>query len=225
MKKKLIAVMAGVALMGSVAISQTTYSYTFTNGAAIPDGSLSGLALSTNLAGISPSTINNVNVTLNLSGGYNGDLYAYLAGPNGGFAVLLNRAGVSNGASAFGYGDSGMNVTFSDGAGNDFHFYQNVGGYSLNGTMWQPDGRNIDPLSDPSAFLTAGQTALLSSFNGTDANGTWTLFLADLSGGGQSSLISWGLDITTVPEPSTLALTALGLASAMLIIRRRTVRS
>jgi len=95
MNKKLMAVMAGVALMGSVAISQTLYSYTFSNNAAIPDGDLSGLALSTNLAGMSPSSISNVDVRLNISGGYNGDLYGYLVGPNGGFAVLLNRSGVS----------------------------------------------------------------------------------------------------------------------------------
>src|SRR5581483_3006193 len=128
MKKKLMAVMAGAALMGSVALGQTLNSYTFTSGAGIPDGSLSGLALSTNLAGISPSTIGNVDVRLDISGGYNGDLYAYLAGPNGGFAVLLNRSGVSNNASAFGYGDNGFNVTLSLSGGNNIQYYQSYGG-------------------------------------------------------------------------------------------------
>jgi hypothetical protein len=37
------------------------------------------------------------------------------------------------------------------------------------------------------------------------------LFLADLSAGNQSTLASWSLDITTVPEPSSLALGALGV--------------
>jgi hypothetical protein len=59
-----------------------------------------------------------------------------------------------------------------------------------------------------------GATETLASFDGisgNDAAGQWTLFLADLSAGDQSTLVSWSVDITTVPEPSSLALGALGL--------------
>jgi hypothetical protein len=75
-----------------------------------------------------------------------------------------------------------------------------------------PDGRNIDPLySAPSLFGSTAPSALLGSFNGTDPNGGWTLFLADLSVGAQSQLVSWSLDIITVPEPSVWALGIMGL--------------
>jgi hypothetical protein len=51
----------------------------------------------------------------------------------------------------------------------------------------------------------------LVSFNGSVADGTWTLYFADLSsGGGTSTLDSWSLDITAVPEPGTVALGIFG---------------
>jgi hypothetical protein len=37
------------------------------------------------------------------------------------------------------------------------------------------------------------------------------MFLADMAAGNQGTIVSWSLDITTVPEPSTLALGALAL--------------
>lgn len=220
--KRMMAAVCGTMLWAGLALGQPfDYSFTFTNGfnngGVIPDGTPLGLTLATNLTGqFAPQQgrISNVTLGLNISGGYNGDLYAYLAGPNGGFAILLNRVGVSNNASAFGYSDSGFNVMFSDAAANSIQFYQNytnpAGGMMLG--AWQPEGVNINPATnDPTAFLAAGQTAMLSSLNGTDANGTWTLFLADLSPGGQGTVVSWGLDITTAPEPGVLALGALGI--------------
>jgi|SRR5882724_6789222 len=232
--KQLMAMAVGATLMTSVAFGQSTLNtFTFTNGFAnggvVPDGDPNGLALLTNLSGQfgAFSTITNVTVNLNISGGYNGDLYAYLAGPTGGFAILLNRVGVSNSASQFGYGDTGFNVTFLDAAAQSIQYYQSHSpSYNGNGQLtgnWQPDGVNIDPQSDPSLFWGASQTAMLDSFNGTDADGTWTLFLADLSGGGQGTLISWGLQIETVPEPSSGKLLAMAgiFGAAILFLRRR----
>ena len=77
---------------------------------------------------------------------------------------------------------------------------------------WQPDGRTISPLSAAASFDSASQISL-DAFNGHDPNGSWTLFIADVSaGGGQSQLTSWELDITAVPEPINLALGAFGAA-------------
>lgn len=226
MKTKLMmaALVAGTMLWaGAVRAQPFNTNFTFSVNQAIPDNDPNGLALATNLT-MQGSSISAVTVGLVISGGYNGDLYAYLVGPNGGFAVLLNRVGVSNTASAFGYGDAGFNVTFSDAAANgDIHYYQNVsnpGGGALAG-VWQPDGANIDPQSAPAAFLTAGQTAMLASLDGTNPNGQWELFLADVSPGGQSTVVSWSLAITTVPEPTVLVLTGVGLAGVVLMMRRR----
>lgn len=198
----------------TVSAQTTNYTFSFPANVAVPDGNVNGLALVTDLTGLGGS-ITNLTVSFNLSGGYNGDLYGYLRGPNGGFAVLLNRSGVTTG-DAFGYANTGFKVTFDDSAGNsNIHFYQTVG-YNLNGSgqltdSWSSDGRAIDPLSGPSLFDSTKPTALLTSFNGTDPNGTWTLFLADLSSGGQSTILNWGLNITVVPEPATYAVLGIGL--------------
>jgi subtilisin-like proprotein convertase family protein len=219
--KKQMAVVTAALLWINLAGAQTTTNYTFNVNRAIPDADPNGFAVTANLTGIS-GTIINLTVSLDITGGFNGDLYAYLAGPNGGFVVLLNRPGVTGTGSAFGYADAGFNVTFDDSAANgSIHYYQNIiqpNGGQLTG-IWQPDGANIDPQSSPSAFLTAGQTAMLASFNGNDPNGAWTLFLADLSAGGQSTFVSWGLTISTVPEPGSMAL--VGFSLCFLVAARK----
>jgi len=185
----------------------------------VPDNNPSGLAEAFTISGVS-GAISNVTVSLDVTGGFNGDLYAYLAGP-GGFAVLLNRSGVS-GTSTYGYSDAGFNITLSDASANNIHFYQNVlnpGGGQLTGT-WAPDGESISPLSSPSSFPTT-PTATLSSFANTDANGQWVFFIADLSPGGQSTLQNVVVNILTVPEPSTLVLASLGGLGMLAMLRRR----
>jgi len=195
---------------------------TLSVGALIPDGNPVGTFTTVNVSGLSTS-VANVSVNLNISGGFNGDLYVSLAGPASQFAVLLNRVGVGSG-NALGYGDAGFNITL-DQSGPNIHSYQltlNPGGSALTGT-WAADGRNIDPQSTPVTFDSASTAANLSVFNNVNPNGTWTLFLADLSGGGQSTLVSWGLTIVTVPEPQTWAMLAGGMGM-LFMLRRRTTR-
>jgi hypothetical protein len=200
----------------------------FANSGYIPDGSAVGSSATATASGLDPY-ITGVSVTLNISGGYNGDLYAYLS-YNGTLVPLLNRVGVGTG-NAFGYGDSGFNVTLSSAGAYDVHNYGNYspsfnGSGQLTGT-WQPDGRAINPLGAPSTFDAAG-TVNFSSYNGMNPNGTWTLFIADLSAGGQSQLTGWSLDLTAsaVPEPANAALAIFaGLFLVVTLARNQQVRN
>jgi subtilisin-like proprotein convertase family protein len=208
----------------------TTNTFNFNNlNLAITDNDPNGVQNSQTVTGLSGS-IANIQVRLDLEGtgdgAFNGDYYVELVNSAGGFAVLLNRVGMSS-ANPFGYGDDGFSVTFSDSAANDIHFYQNYS-YSLNASgqltgVWQPDGENISPLSNPAAFDAAlsQQTALLSSFDGGNPNGTWTLFLTDLSAGGTGQLAGWSITVATVPEPAETSFFAMGMAVSIWFLRRQ----
>mgnify|MGYP001500430382 CR=1 FL=1 len=199
------AVMLALATHGGIIVGGGS----FANSGYIPDGSAIGSSGTATDSGLG-SVFQDVSVSLNISGGYNGDLYAYLS--HGGVLVpLLNRVGVGSahsGSSAFGYSDSGFNITLTS-SGNDVHWYRdlvNPSGGQLTTEAWQPDGRAIDPLSAPSSFDSSSGPVNFNSYSSVNPNGTWTLFIADLSSGEQSQLVSWSLDITAVPEPVNVAL-------------------
>ena len=105
--KKLVTLLTAVLLATNV-FAQTTFTTNITVNTAVPDNDPSGLASAFSLSGLS-GVITNVAVGLNITGGYNGDLFAYLTGP-GGYAVLLNRVGVTS-ANPNGYGHTGLAVT------------------------------------------------------------------------------------------------------------------
>lgn len=198
----LVALMTMCEAQATIVVDQS--SSLLTVNAAIPDGSPVGYATSQVFSGLDASAINNVNVVLNISGGYNGDLYGYLvlqsADNSTTTSILLNRVGRTD-ASGFGYSTSGMSVTLS---GDTTQGYANIHGVQTPGAgPYLADGRTVDPNGN---FAGATSTAGLDILNGKNANGTWTLFLADLAGGDQSSLVSWGLTISVVPEPITWAL-------------------
>ncbi len=173
-------------------------------------------------------SITQVTVTLNITGGFNGDYYAYLqhTDPSGNstIAILLNRSGRTS-TNLDGYLDAGLsNVVFSDAAANgDIHLYQSVvnpSGAALTGT-WQPDARAVNPATATDA---ATRSAFLSAFTGADAHGAWTLFVADFAAGGQGIFVDWNLTITGVPEPGTVAVGALLLGALAWHQRRRFAR-
>ena len=219
MKLAILAVAASALFFINVASAQTSFTNTLNQN--IPDGSPVGLVSSTTVSGLTYN-LASMSINLDITGGFDGNLYAYLLGPNGQMAVLFNRVGISS-TNAFGYGNAGFNITLTNGA-PDIHFNQSGGSAQLTG-IWSPGGRNIAPNSPGSAFDPAGVYGLnaFSVFDNIDPNGQWTLFIADLAnGGGQSVFVDWSLTIVTVPEPQTWAL-IIGGAGALLALRRRKV--
>ena len=219
---KVLCTAAALAIAGCIATAQTTVTNLFPNlNKVIPDGQATGMSDTRTLTFSNPLfvSISDIQVSLTIAGGFNGDLYGYLVHDSG-FAVLLNRVGRTS-SNLLGYGDAGMNLTLSA-SGNDIHNYAShspiFDGDQLTGT-WAPDGRNVDP---ESVLDSDEQTALLGSFNGTNPNGNWTLFLADLDYGEEGTLVQWGLVISAIPEPSTWTLMGLGgFALAIRLLRRR----
>jgi subtilisin-like proprotein convertase family protein len=193
--------LTAILLLALARSAQADYFQTFfIGGAQVPDDNLVGWSDTRTVTGVSGS-ISNVSVTLDLTGGWNGDLYAYLVHDTG-FAVLLNRVGRDTG-NPDGFGTAGMDVTLDDSA-----VLGNIHSVSVPAAagVYQPDGQNIDPQSPPADFGNPlNPTALLGSFNGGDPNGTWTLFIADVQGGDVTAVQSWSLSIE-VPEPSCVAL-------------------
>lgn len=162
------------------------------------------------------AALTDVNVALRLvnpsaGGAFNGDYFVSLSHASG-YTVLLNRVGVAAGASLadqFGYADNGFAITLDDQADADVHQYRlhleggslGAGPVDLNfirpltGT-WQPDGRNA---SSGVVRSDTPRTALLETFVGLPARGTWTLFVADLNAGGTAILEQWSLQLTGTP--------------------------
>jgi subtilisin-like proprotein convertase family protein len=187
-----LAAAALLALPASATLFSTNWSTPFANGTTVPDNNLSGWTDTRSIAGLS-GTIQDLSVTLDLANGWNGDLYAYLVHGTG-FSVLLDRVGYAG--SGFGYGDSGFDVTLGL-SGNPIETYQ-AGWYSLNG-----NGQLTGTWAAHSG---------LGTFLGLDPNGSWTLFIADYSGGGVTTVQNWGLELSLVAVPEVETWVAAALA-------------
>jgi len=210
-------------LTATFAASAQEYNFNYYGlGTPIPDQNPFGVTDARTI-NVGPGvTVTDVDVSLTIYGtgpgfdGFSGDLYVTLQHQSG-FAVLLNRTGARPGTPS-GYSDDGFNVTLDDSSPKDIHSYRLVlsGDESIpiSGVLagiWAPDGRNIDPdLVSPSS----PRDALLSSFHGLSLDGTWTLFVSDLSAGGTHRLEGWSMRVQTVPEPGPFALAALFILTA-----------
>lgn len=189
-------------LLASVTAHGGLYSYSSgTVNITIPDANPTGISSLINVSGALP-TIADVNVMINVSGGYNGDLYAYVS-YNGTLVPLWNRVGTSSG-DPFGYATAGFNnITLDDQA-------------IANGNI-----HNVPSPSAAESYEPDSGSASLGNFNSLNPNGNWTIFFADMASGGgsgPSTLVSWSLGITAVPEPVNVALGVFGGILALVLV-------
>jgi hypothetical protein len=195
---------AGLAVI-SLSAQGALYTYNWTGiNAAIPDANPSGYVnnqtISDSIQGNAaflpnPYIVSVASVSISVSGGWNGDLVAYLrydSGAGVGFTTLLNRVGTGPG-NPIGYTDAGMNVILTAGTGTDIHGYGGTG--APTGTY------RVDQ---------TGSSTTFDSFQGLNPVGTWSIFFADLSGNHVSTLTGWGLSLEVVPEPVNVALGIFG---------------
>lgn len=198
-------------LLAALPATAANFSGLWVVGATVPDNSIIGLT-DTRTVTSDITSISSVIVTLNIDGGWAGDLYAYVVHGTG-FSVLLNRPGRSD-ADLHGIPAAGLHVAFDDTAATDVHLAP-PGAAPLTGTF-QPDGRSANPVTVTNL---SPRNAMLNSFNGLPAAGTWSLFIADVAAGDEAVLQSWSMEITGVPEPSTSVFCL--AATASLLLRRR----
>ena len=133
-----------------------------------------------------------VDVTLNISHTYVGDLLITLTGPGGQVATLFDRPGYPQ--STFGNSDNldGIYV---------FEDFQP----QLPESAGAPGG-----VITPGTYGTSGP-GFLFDFDGTVKTGVWTLSITDHAGGDTGTLHGWSITMTNlVPSPSAMGLLGLG---------------
>jgi len=172
-----------------------TYCDTLSQPALIPDNNTTGI---NNIITISDaSAITDLNVRLNISHSWVGDLVVTLKHVQTGTTVtLLNRPGIS--FSADGCGESDIFCTFDDAAA-------------------EPADNQCWP-SDPTfAAIDGGfrPTSPLSAFGGQSLAGSWQLNVSDRALGDEGSLLGWCL-VPNTAAPTVSAFTCNGVSPCTL---------
>lgn len=135
-------------------------------------------------------SVRKVRVTLNVSHAFPDDVDILLVGPGGQNAIIMSDVGGGDDV-------NGVNLALDDAAANDLP----DGGPLVAGTFRPTNFGAADSFPAP-APAPAG-TSVLSVFDGTNPNGTWSLYVVDDAGQDMGQISEWSLAFDM--EPSTLA--------------------
>ena len=172
-------------ILGTIVTTVTTSANP--NTISIPDSaSVADPYPSTIIVGGMNDPVTGVTVTLHgFSHTWPSDIDILLVGPGGQRVMLMSDAGAS-------YRVSGLNLTFSDAADAPLSHNSVI----KSGTYKPTDHEASDTLPAPAPGRPYSDS--LSAFNGSDANGTWSLYVVDdTAGDGGSVSGGWSLAITT----------------------------
>lgn len=136
---------------------------------AIPDGNATGVQSVLNIG--EDVSITDLNIRVQITHTYVGDLFIKLRSPLGTEVTLLDRPGVP--ASTFGCSNDNMNVTFDDASA------VNLESYCAGANPWY-DG-------------VAAPVGSLAAFNGQSTQGNWILTVSDNAGADTGSIVDWEL--------------------------------
>ena len=221
MHSRLLSILAATL---ALEVCATAATLTFANAGAItiPATGTSGIA-SPYPSNISASgftgLITKVTVSLfGLAHPFYTDIDILLVGPAGQNIILMSDIGVFNDV-------TGINLVFDDAAANSLPINAKI----VSGT-YKPTNFGAGDVF-PAPAPTPSGSSLLSFFNGTNPNGTWSLYVVDQINGDIGSISGgWSLTITddantgAIPEPTTALLLGAGLIALVAARARREPR-
>jgi len=143
-------------------------------------------------------TLGKVAVTLsNLNHSYPGDVNVLLVAPGVANVLIMSHAGDQDDSKA------GLNLTFDDSAANPLP----ESGELASG-VWKPSVYGLAPQLGgfPSNAPAGPYSTALSTFNGVNPNGNWSLYVFDDSGGDSGAISNgWSLQLSMITPVNQLA--------------------